>query len=115
MKLDTFFFLKEKYLISNLIICFRFPRASVRYYTVRALLYSACATIQCVRYYTEISMWVPPSYILFGGTVPPNNFTQKVMLQVIDNEIRELENPKPETNLPESNLKTEKMCSVSGS
>ena len=25
---------RKKYLISNLIICFRFPRASMRYYTV---------------------------------------------------------------------------------
>ena len=35
---------RKKYLISNLIICFRFPRASVRHYTVRATARQSAST-----------------------------------------------------------------------
>ena len=41
---------RKKYLISNLIIYFRFPRACVRNYTMRALLQNACTTTKCMRY-----------------------------------------------------------------
>ena len=46
---------RKKYLISNLIICFRFPRACVRQYTVRAPVYSACnSTLECVQHYVRV-------------------------------------------------------------
>ena len=39
---------RKRFLILILIIYFHFPRACVRNYTVRAKLYSACVTIQCI-------------------------------------------------------------------
>ena len=36
---------------SKQIIYFRFPRACVRNYTMRALLQNACTTTKCVRFY----------------------------------------------------------------
>ena len=62
---------RKKYLISNLITYFRFPRACVRNYTMRALLYmsfymkSQCLTLHYKYSTSHTNIWV--SHTFWGG------------------------------------------------
>ena len=64
---------RKKYLISNLIIYFRFPRACLRNYTMRALLYKCQHTSKISIFYFRT--------LLEGGGGPKNPLLGKSHIQ----------------------------------